>query len=258
MARTRALALAVVVLVAPLLAGCTDSQTDDGQDGPSQDIPDAILQLHEACADKRANMSRQADRPVCNPANPVAEMNTSKGQIRIELFTDAAPITAGNYRNLTEDGFYDGLRFHRVIDGFVIQDGDPTTSDPDKEAQWGTGGPGYTIRDEFPCRDGTVVHQHAGPYNQPADECDDHGGYLLTHDGPGVLSMANSGPDSAGSQYFITLSGTRTSHLDGRHAVFGQVIGGMDVVLSIGSVPTDNNDRPREDVLIHDVEIAST
>lgn len=169
-------------------------------------------------------------------AQTVAEWHTTLGVFRIELREDLVPLTAGNFIDLTNDGFYDGVVFHRVIDGFMIQDGDPTGT--------GTGGPGYTIPDEF--------HPE------------------LLHDGPGVLSMANTGyPDSGGSQYFITLDAT--DWLDAYdasgnlkncaspdvscHAVFGRVIEGMDVVFAIGAVETGPNDHPLVDVVISDLNI---
>jgi peptidyl-prolyl cis-trans isomerase A (cyclophilin A) len=152
-------------------------------------------------------------------ANRHAEFKTSKGNFKLELFEDKAPITTGNFIKLAEDGYYNGLIFHRVIDGFMIQGGCPQGS--------GRGGPGYTIQDEF--------HPE------------------LKHSGPGILSMANAGPNTGGSQFFITLAAT--AWLDGRHAVFGQVVEGMDVVSSIGSVPTGAQDRPREDVVVETLTI---
>jgi peptidyl-prolyl cis-trans isomerase A (cyclophilin A) len=152
-------------------------------------------------------------------ANRHAQFKTSKGDFKLELFEDKAPITTGNFIKLAEDGYYNGLIFHRVIEGFMIQGGCPQGS--------GRGGPGYTIQDEF--------HPE------------------LKHSSPGILSMANAGPNTGGSQFFITL--VETAWLDGRHAVFGQVVEGMEVVSTIGSVPTGAQDRPREDVVIETLTI---
>ncbi|MBN1426664.1 peptidylprolyl isomerase [Candidatus Fermentibacteria bacterium] len=149
----------------------------------------------------------------------VAEWQTTMGMFRCELREDLVPITAGNFIDLTNAGFYDGCIFHRVIDDFVIQDGDPTGT--------GEGGPGYTIPDEF----------HPD----------------LNHNAPGILSMANAGPNTGGSQYFITL--TPQPHLNNQHAVFGRVVMGLDVVQAIGDVPTDNNDRPIVPVVIDTLRI---
>ena len=130
-------------------------------------------------------------------ANRSARFETNHGAFTIQLFEKQAPKTTGNFIDLAEKGFYDGLIFHRVIEGFMIQGGCPGGT--------GTGGPGYTIPDEF----------HAE----------------LRHDGAGVLSMANAGPNTGGSQFFITLEAT--SWLDGKHVVFGRVIEGMDVVKKV-------------------------
>ena len=154
--------------------------------------------------------------------NRIARFETSKGTFDIELFEDKAPKTTANFVQLVEKGFYDGLIFHRVIDGFMIQGGCPKGD--------GTGGPGYTIPDEF----------HPD----------------LRHSGEGILSMANAGPNTGGSQFFITLA--KTEWLDGHHAVFGKVIKGMDVVKAIGKVETDPfRDRPYEDVTIKKITILS-
>ncbi|HEX7118778.1 MAG TPA: peptidylprolyl isomerase [Longimicrobiales bacterium] len=151
--------------------------------------------------------------------NRIAHFQTTEGDFRIELFEDRAPRTTKNFIELTEKGFYDGVIFHRVIDGFMIQGGDPTGT--------GRGGPGYTIPDEF------------GPG--------------LRHDDAGILSMANAGPNTGGSQFFITLA--PTPWLDGRHAVFGRVVEGMDVVRKIGGVETGPGDRPTRDVVMEKVTI---
>ena len=152
-------------------------------------------------------------------ANRHADFTTSQGNFRIELFEDKAPETTGNFIKLAESGFYNGIVFHRVIDNFMIQGGCPQGT--------GMGGPGYTIPDEF--------HPE------------------LKHDSPGILSMANAGPNTGGSQFFITL--VPTDWLDGRHAVFGKVVEGMEVVSTIGKVSTDPRDRPLEDVTIENVTI---
>lgn len=151
--------------------------------------------------------------------NSIALFETSKGNFRIELFEDKAPITTKNFITLVNKGFYNGLIFHRVIDGFMIQGGDPSGN--------GTGGPGYRIADEF----------------HPS----------LRHSAEGILSMANAGPNTGGSQFFITLKAT--PWLDNKHAVFGKVTEGMDVVRAIGKVKTNAQDKPVEDVVIRKITI---
>lgn len=151
--------------------------------------------------------------------NGIAVFETSKGVFKLELFEDKAPKTTKNFIDLVNKGFYNGIIFHRVIDGFMIQSGDPNGN--------GTGGPGYSIADEF----------------SPS----------LKHDSAGVLSMANRGPNTGGSQFFITLA--PTPWLDNKHAVFGKVIEGLDVVKAIGKVKTGANDKPAEDVVIKKITI---
>ena len=151
--------------------------------------------------------------------NRKIKFTTNKGVFVAEMFEDKAPLTTKNFIELVEKGFYDGIIFHRVIDGFMIQGGDPTGT--------GMGGPGYKIKDEF--------------------------GEGLKHDDEGILSMANAGPNTAGSQFFITLA--PTPWLNGHHAIFGKVVEGMDVVRLIGVVPTDFRDRPREAVTMEKVEV---
>lgn len=157
----------------------------------------------------------------CNAASgrPKAAIETSKGRIVIELYRNEAPKTVENFVKLAQQGFYNGLIFHRVIPGFMIQTGDPTGT--------GGGGPGYTFEDEV----------------SPA----------LRHDGPGVVSMANRGPDTNGSQFFITLAAT--NWLDGKHTIFGRVIEGQAVVEQIAAVERDAQDRPRTAVVMKRVTI---
>ena len=147
-----------------------------------------------------------------------ATLHTNHGPIAVELFAGEAPKTVENFRKLAQDGFYDGVVFHRVIPDFMIQGGDPTGT--------GSGGPGYTFEDEF--NDHAVVR--------------------------GALAMANAGPNTNGSQFFI-VTAEACPWLDGKHTVFGRVTDGMDVVDTISSLETDARDRPREDVVIERVEL---
>ena len=147
------------------------------------------------------------------------QFTTNKGIFVAQMFEEKAPQTTKNFIELTEKGFYDGIIFHRVIDGFMIQGGDPTGT--------GRGGPGYRIKDEF--------------------------GEGLAHDSEGILSMANAGPNTGGSQFFITLA--PTPWLNGHHAVFGKIVKGMDVVREIGSVATNFQDRPLDPVVMEKVEV---
>lgn len=152
--------------------------------------------------------------------NRTAQFDTNLGTFKVELFEDRAPKTTKNFVDLAEKGFYNGGIFHRVIKGFMIQGGDPKGT--------GTGGPGYTIPDEF--------HPE------------------LKHSSAGILSMANAGPNSGGSQFFITLA--PTPWLDRKHAVFGKVVDGMDVVEKIGTTPTAPGDRPKTEVVMETVTIS--
>lgn len=151
--------------------------------------------------------------------NPIVVFETNHGTFKAELYADKAPLTAKNFLDLTNKGFYNGLKFHRVIAEFMLQGGDPSGN--------GTGGPGYKIPDEF------------GPG--------------LKHSTPGILSMANSGPNTGGSQFFVTL--VPTPWLDGKHAIFGKVIEGIDVVQKIGVVQTDSRDAPVQPVIMQKVYV---
>jgi peptidyl-prolyl cis-trans isomerase A (cyclophilin A) len=197
--------------------------------GHRKDLPisDGLGEPRQHCFESAARRAGMA--------NPTATLHTNHGDITVELFEERAPNTVGNFIGLAtgskewtdpetgdtveNEPLYDDVLFHRVIDDFMIQGGDPTGT--------GRGGPGYEFDDEF------------------HDE--------LTHDSAGILSMANSGPNTNGSQFFITLDAT--PHLDGKHSVFGEVTDGRDVVEEIGSVPTGRNDKPREDVVLESVDV---
>jgi len=148
-----------------------------------------------------------------------ATLQTNHGAIAIELFDDDAPKTVENFKKLAQDGFYDGVIFHRVIRDFMIQGGDPTGT--------GSGGPGYQFEDEF--NDHKVER--------------------------GALAMANAGPNTNGSQFFI-VTADACPWLDGKHTVFGRVTSGLDVVDAIEQVDTGPGDKPRDDVRIESVEVA--
>ncbi len=155
-----------------------------------------------------------------------ATLNTNKGAITIEFFDTLAPKTVENFTKLAKDGFYDGIKFHRVIKGFMIQGGDPLTKDDSKAAMWGKGGPGYQFADEI----------SAGNKNDA-----------------GTISMANAGPNTNGSQFFINVN--NNNFLDTKHTVFGKVVVGMDVVTSIENVKIGANDRPIEAVVINSITL---
>lgn len=158
--------------------------------------------------------------------NVIAIINTNFGEIKLELFETQAPKTVENFVKLAESGFYDGIKFHRVIKGFMIQGGDPLSKDNSLKDRWGTGGPGYTFPDEIHANNRNVV---------------------------GTISMANAGPDTNGSQFFINTANNNS--LDAKHTVFGKVIAGMDVVVSIENTATVGPDRPIDDVIIENIKI---
>lgn len=155
-----------------------------------------------------------------------ATLHTNKGNITLELFGDDAPKTVENFVKLAKGGFYDGTKFHRVIKDFMVQGGDPQTKDDALATRWGTGGPGYTFADEI----------HANNRNVT-----------------GSISMANAGPNTNGSQFFINTADN--NFLDTKHTVFGKVTAGMEVVSAIESAATSPMDRPLEPMVINSITI---
>ncbi|MEA3429881.1 MAG: peptidylprolyl isomerase [Nanoarchaeota archaeon] len=167
----------------------------------------------------KINEELEEEKEKTNIDNPVATIKTNMGDMEIKLFSSKSPITVTNFINLSEQGYYDNLIFHRVIENFMIQGGDPNGD--------GTGGPGYAILDEF-------------------DKS-------LNFDKEGILAMANSGPDTGGSQFFITLN--KTEWLNDKHTIFGEIIEGKDILFEIASVETAIGDKPIEDVIIETIII---
>jgi len=153
-------------------------------------------------------------------------MTTNKGDITLELFADLKPKTVENFTKLAKEGFYNGTRFHRVIKGFMVQGGDPLSKDVANQNRWGTGGPGYSFADELSNENKNVI---------------------------GTISMANSGPNTNGSQFFINTA--NNNFLDTKHTVFGKVVAGMDVVTAIENTRTGQNDKPVEDMIIVKIEV---
>lgn len=151
-------------------------------------------------------------------------IKTNKGDITINFFDQQTPKTVENFTKLAKEGFYNGVKFHRIIKNFMIQGGDPLTKDDAQKHRWGTGGPGYKFEDEI------------GPLNS---------------NGIGTISMANAGPNTNGSQFFINVA--ENHFLNSKHTAFGQVVKGMEVVNAIASVQTGPGDRPVEPVIIESV-----
>jgi len=156
-----------------------------------------------------------------------ATITTNKGDIEI-TFASSTPETVSNFAKLATSGFYNGTRFHRVIRDFMVQGGDPLSKDVTKKNMWGTGGPGYSFKDE----------------TSPSDVFSQ-----------GTVAMANSGPNTNGSQFFIVTAIAGTPWLVGKHTVFGHITKGLDVALRMGDMQTDGADRPVQDVIVEKVEV---
>lgn len=208
---------ACLALVLITVLSVRASKNEETEPGLVASVP-AILE--ETTTNENIETMQQEDKVLVT-------VNTSKGVIKLELFKDLAPKTVENFITLSQNGFYDGTRFHRVIEGFMIQGGDPLSKDTAQIARWGTGGPGYQFQDEI------------------------HG---ENHNLPGTIAMANAGPNTNGSQFFINVADN--SYLDTRHTVFGKVVEGYDIVETISLVDTvPGADRPVEDVVIQSIQI---
>lgn len=195
-----------------LSAACSSSLSGDGSDN------------------KTDNMN--TDTKSLTNDGPVFDIVTDLGTIRVRLYNET-PLHRDNFSKLASEGFYDGILFHRVIDGFMIQTGDPLTKDPSKADLYGTGGPGYTVPAEF---DSRLVHKK--------------GALAAARRG----DAANPKKESSGSQFYIVQDAENCRHLDGEYTVFGETINGLDVIDSIASVPTDRRDRPVTDIHIKSIK----
>lgn len=201
---------------------------DDKEVGVTQDS----FQKSEITKNEEIGLAKEETNNINNVDNQeetvkkmqTAILKTSHGDVAIEFLDKQAPNTVDNFMKLAGEGFYDGIKFHRVIKGFMIQGGDPLTKDDSKMAFWGTGGPGYKFADEISASNKNDI---------------------------GTISMANAGPNTNGSQFFINLA--NNNFLDGKHTVFGKVISGMDVVTKIESVETNQSDRPLKSVIINSI-----
>lgn len=224
MLRNKISILFSILLVAVLFTGCGDKKdesksekkTEENKTKVTESTTKTETQTTQTQTEKKdttmENKEAAGKDDTKKSEGDIVTMETSMGTIKIKLFSKEAPITTTNFKNLVNEGFYNGIIFHRVIDGFMLQGGDPTGT--------GRGGSKTTIKDEF------------GPG--------------LKHSKKGILSMANSGPNTGSSQFFITLAAT--PWLDGKHAIFGEVTSGLDVVEKIGKTKTGPNDKPVTDV----------
>ena len=214
-----ALAIVIVIAVAGGIYYTRGEETKSAADAYGTEGTSAQATLQPAPATQTQTNVKSATNVI---------LKTSHGEIELALFPDKAPTTVANFIELSKKGFYSGTKFHRVIKGFMIQGGDPLTKDDSRMGEWGSGGPGYQFEDEI--NDQKIVR--------------------------GILAMANAGPGTNGSQFFIVTAGA-TPWLDGKHTAFGKVIRGMDVVDKIESVPVTDTQRhiPKTPVVIQEVII---
>jgi peptidylprolyl isomerase len=203
--------------------------------GPERPIADVETEVSEQLPGPLTAEELKAYQvDMVNKDNPIATFVTNRGNFDLELFADLMPITAGNFIKLSEEGFYDKVKFHRVIEGFMIQSGDPITK-TEEYLKYGTGGPGYTIPDEH------VVGEHLTNVR-------------------GTIAMANRGPESGGSQFFINVADNTNLDFDkqplsSKHPVFGRVLRGMDIVDAIAMSETNDTDMPLDPVVIETITI---
>lgn len=226
-------AIAAVIAIFILIRGSVLAPANEKQIDMQSEI-DKINKLQEIQTKSSTinnetvinNNNNQMDNSDLVKKYSVALIKTSLGDIKVQFYNSDAPTTVGNFLKLSQDGFYAGTKFHRVIKGFMIQGGDPLSKDENMKNRWGTGGPGYKFADEF-------------------------NSHNLVE---GSLAMANSGSNTNGSQFFIVTAAS-TPWLDGKHTNFGEVVEGMDVVKKIENTEVDERDCPLESMAIQSIEL---
>ena len=214
-----------VALALALLAGC--KQRVRQAEGTEEEVPEAPAALDSVAAVKASKAL---------PQEPVFDIVTNMGTIRVKLYKDT-PQHRDNFEKLALSGYYDGLLFHRVINHFMIQGGDPFTRDTSKIDQWGQGGPEYTIPAEMRDDEGAPLHRHKKGALAAARRGD----------------LANPFKESSGSQFYLVQDPDACLHLDGEYTVFGETVAGINVIDKIAGVPTDRYDRPTRDIRITSV-----
>lgn len=231
----------LVVIFVVMLSACSqkEEKSKDTIPNPISDPGGSIsgmVDLNKKAQEDIQNATNKENENLNNALNEnnmneektqFALIKTSLGDIKVELSVGGAPATVKNFSDLAKKGFYDGTKFHRVIKGFMIQGGDPLSKDDSQKSMWGTGGPGYKFNDELTGKEK----------------------YLQ-----GTLAMANSGPNTNGSQFFI-VTASPGAQLPPAYTVFGKVVSGMDVALKIENVKTAPNDQPIDDVVVYNMEL---
>lgn len=221
---------------------------EDSQEEEEEPADDGSL-ARELTEEEQKELATLRGREKADPVTVV--LATNLGEITLDLYPNVAPKTVENFLTLANDGFYEGVTFHRVIQDFMIQGGDPNSKDDDPTND-GQGGPGYAFEDE--------INPHTLGLTPDQIAALERSGYEYTLELPslpveqGVIAMANSGPNTNGSQFFIVTESAQT-HLNGRHTVFGEVVDGMETVQTIAAVETGPNDRPVEPVVIESVTV---
>jgi cyclophilin family peptidyl-prolyl cis-trans isomerase len=220
-----------VLALTVLLGGCKNRNKVDG-DGEEMESQDSVTVVQPKLSAEAALQKKLKELPE----EPVFDINTSMGTIKVRLFKDT-PRHRDNFEKLALNGYFDNLLFHRVIDGFMIQGGDPLTRDTLKIETWGQGGPGYTLPAEMVDADGNPLHRHKKGALAAARRGD----------------LANPYKESSGSQFYLVQNPDNCLHLDGEYTVFGETVAGFNVIDKIAATPADRYDRPVTAVVIYSI-----